>query len=369
MSDDLTRLSAEHGVVLSQPTEPRGYFAWPTVARTRDGLLVVVASGFRSAHVCPWGQTVLCTSDDDGRTWSEPSVVNDSVLDDRDAGIIELADGSWLLTWFTSDTRRFWRRLRRRQAPETQAAWRAEFATWPPRGTDLEGPRTVLSRDRGATWTAPRPMATTSPHGPIQLADGNLLHLGKRSAHSDPSAGPIVATLSTDAGQSWTELGRVPFPRGVRTRDVHEPHVLELPADDGKAGTLLGAIRVHGRDGELGVATSRSEDGGRTWSRAELQPWHGTPPHLMRHSSGAVVMSYGHRLDPYGLRVAVSHDDGRTWQGDLVLRDDGPDLDLGYPSTVELDSGELFTVAYQKRAAGEPASLLWSRWHLPDNAD
>lgn len=363
-----THLAAEHGIVTSRTDDPRGYFGWPTVTRTRDGLLVVVASGDRTAHVCPWGRTVLCTSADDGRTWTEPVVVNDSVLDDRDAGIVELADGSWLLTWFTSDTRRFWRRLRRRQDEATREAWRAEFANWPPRGSgDLEGPRTVLSRDRGRTWTQPRPMAVTSPHGPIQLRDGSLLHLGKRPARSDPSAGPIVAMGSTDDGESWTALGRVPFPRSVRTRDMHEPHVLELPADDGGGGTLLGAIRVHGRDGALGVATSRSEDGGRTWSRAELQPWHGTPPHLMRHSSGVVVMTYGYRLAPYGQRVAVSDDDGRTWRGDLVLRDDGPDLDLGYPSTVELDSGELFTVAYQKRAQGEPPSLLWSRWHLPDH--
>lgn len=367
MPDDVTRLSAEHGIVVSRPDDPRGYLGWPTVTRTRDGQLVVVASGMRTAHVCPWGRTVLCTSPDEGRTWTDPVVVNDSVLDDRDAGIVELDDGSWLLTWFTSDTRRFWRRLRRRHDPATADAWRAEFATWPPRGTaGMEGPRTVLSTDGGATWSEPRLMPVTSPHGPIQLSDGSLLHLGKRPSRSDPTAGPVVAIRSVDAGASWQPWGRVPFPRSIRTRDIHEPHVVELPADGGRPAELLGAIRVHGRDGALGVATTRSIDGGRTWSRAERQPWHGTPPHLWWHSSGVVVMTYGYRLAPYGQRVALSHDRGRTWTADLVLRDDGPDLDLGYPSTVELGSGELFTVAYQKLAAGEHPSLLWSRWSLPD---
>jgi hypothetical protein len=32
---------------------------------------------------------------------------------------------------------------------------------------------------------------------------------------------------------------------------------------------------------------------------------------------------------------------------------------------VELADGRLFTVCYQKAAAGEKCSLLWSRWTLP----
>jgi hypothetical protein len=36
---------------------------------------------------------------------------------------------------------------------------------------------------------------------------------------------------------------------------------------------------------------------------------------------------------------------------EIVLRDDGPDRDLGYPSTAQLDSTRLLTVYY---------------WHGPD---
>ena len=46
-------------------------------------------------------------------------------------------------------------------------------------------------------------------------------------------------------------------------------------------------------------------------------------------------------------------------------RDDAPDWDLGYPSTVELGDGSLFTVYYQRDAPDEHCSLLWSRWQLP----
>ena len=68
-----------------------------------------------------------------------------------------------------------------------------------------------------------------------------------------------------------------------------------------------------------------------------------------------------------GQRVSLSRDDGKTWEHDFIIRDDGPHFDLGYPSTVELPGGELFTVYYQKTAADEKCSLLWSRWSLPTN--
>ena len=85
----------------------------------------------------------------------------------------------------------------------------------------------------------------------------------------------------------------------------------------------------------------------------------------MRHSSGTLVLTYGYRQAPFGQRVALSRDDGATWDHDWIIRDDGPDGDLGYPSTVEMADASLFTVCYQKAAAGEKCALLWSRWELP----
>jgi hypothetical protein len=67
----------------------------------------------------------------------------------------------------------------------------------------------------------------------------------------------------------------------------------------------------------------------------------------------------------YGQRVMFSRDDGDPWDPDWVIRDDGPDGDLGYPASVELADGSLFTVYYQKCAASEKCSLLRSRWTLP----
>jgi sialidase-1 len=114
------------------------------------------------------------------------------------------------------------------------------------------------------------------------------------------------------------------------------------------------------------ILQTESEDGGKTWTA----PWpairHGGPPHLMRHSSGVLICTYGYRETPFGQRVMLSGDDGKTWETDYILRDDGPDRDLGYPGSVEMPDGTIFSVYYQKIAdATEKCSLLWSRWELP----
>ena len=109
-----------------------------------------------------------------------------------------------------------------------------------------------------------------------------------------------------------------------------------------------------------------SDDGGRTWSIPTPLGFHGSPPHLLRHSSGLLLLCYGYRQARYGQRAAWSRDDGATWEHDWIIRDDGPDGDLGYPSTVELADGSLFTVCYQKCSGDRKCSLLCSRWRLPE---
>ena len=82
--------------------EPNRYLGWPTIAKTNTGELLIAYSGDRDSHVCPWGKTRLIRSKDNGKTWSEPETVNNSPLDDRDAGIIQTKKGTLLISWFTS---------------------------------------------------------------------------------------------------------------------------------------------------------------------------------------------------------------------------------------------------------------------------
>ena len=78
------------------------YHGWPTAARLRSGRLLVVCSGGREEHVCPFGRVDLYVSDDDGQSWGWPRTLLDSDIDDRDAGMLETASGALLVTTFTS---------------------------------------------------------------------------------------------------------------------------------------------------------------------------------------------------------------------------------------------------------------------------
>lgn len=368
------RLRAVHGIVCRIPNERTGYFGWPTVARMPDGALWVVSSGLRTQHVCPYGKGVLNVSTDGGRTWSPPRVIHDTPLDDRDAGILSLGGARALVSWFTSDTRNLWEWGRQHVPADELAQWRRTTDAW----TDDTikrwlGSWVSLTDDGGATWSDPIRAQVSSPHGPTMLRSGRLLYIGKRALDTqDMYVGPILASASDDGGRTWDWLGQVPTIPGTFSGSYYEPHLLELPS-----GKLLAAIRLEewgpkddgGRTPleRLGIppfsiALTDSSDGGRTWSVPRARGFHGSPPHLMRHSSGAILLTYGRRQEPLGQRVAISRDDGATWEHDLILRDDAPNQDLGYPSTVELPDGSLFSVYYQQAAAGEKCSLLWSRW-------
>ncbi len=366
----MKRLHAEHGIVCRLADDAFGYFGWPSVARLDDGTLAVASSGLRTRHVCPWGKTVLHLSRDDGRTWSPPRVIQDAMIDDRDAGIISMGGRRLLVSWFRSDTRRY---LRPELPPEVYRAWTEVFASW----TDdavaaLAGSWVMLSEDAGATWSAPIRVPVSTPHGPILLRDGALLYLGLPyvgMADLLDDRQPMAAARSTDGGRTWATIGQVPICPQTHPGNYGEPHLVELPS-----GRLLALIRTVNRDyaplaasgiPNFSLVQTASDDGGRTWTMPRPLMFHGAPPHLLRHASGVLVLTYGYRQAPYGQRVAVSRDDGATWDHDWIIRADGPGSDLGYPGTVEMPDGSLFTVYYQQAAAGEPCSLLWSRWTLP----
>ncbi|MEI6971354.1 MAG: sialidase family protein [bacterium] len=204
------------------------------------------------------------------------------------------------------------------------------------------------------------------------MRSGDLLYLGKLYGKwSDMLDAGITAARSADGGRTWKVMGQVPFYPKTVGDNYHEPHAVELPS-----GKLIGAIRVEngggvdlerdaGVRGGMSIMMTESGDGGLTWSAPSPLNFHGGPPHLLRHSSGVLVLTYGYRQPAGGQRVAFSRDDGATWEHDWIIRDDSPDWDLGYPSTVEMGDGSLFTVCYQKAAAGEKCSLLWSRWRMP----
>jgi hypothetical protein len=61
----------------------------------------------------------------------------------------------------------------------------------------------------------------------------------------------------------------------------------------------------------------------------------------------------------------LSRDKAETWDMDYFLWNRGLDGDLGYPASVELPNGDIFTVYYAKQLWQKTTSILWTRWRLP----
>ena len=55
----------------------------------------------------PFGKTVMYISRNGGKTWTPPIIINDTYLDDRDAGILYMGNGKLLVSWFTRNAEEY----------------------------------------------------------------------------------------------------------------------------------------------------------------------------------------------------------------------------------------------------------------------
>lgn len=354
--DKRKQLSAEHGIIYSEAADGFfRYFGWPSLVRGNDNRLYVAVSGFRHKHICPWGKTVMFTSCDEGKTWSMPQIVNDSLIDDRDAGLTTLPDGSMLLSWFTSDTRKL--------IPVPPEEMKGLLSSWDDDEVRRELGSFLRRRKKDGSWGKRIAVEVTSPHGPILLKNANLLYLGSRfgvrnnagelefdmKKHFQRGLGCIV---SNDNGENWELRGCIPKPDNFEF--AVEPHAIEL-----KDGRILGLVRIEkNQDTHFEIWKTISEDEGRTWS--PMEPiCGGSPPHILRILGDILLCTYAQRIEPYGIHAMFSCDEGKTWDTDWKIRTDCSDSDLGYPSSVMLNDGFMLSVYYDQ------GTLCWSRWELP----
>lgn len=342
--------------ILENPGGIFNYFAWPSIARLQNGELAVTCSGFRRGHICPFGQAVMMTSSDEGRTYSPAAAIIETPLDDRDAGVVPFGENGVIVTSFNNT-----RAAQRNWNPNN-----AEYMAYVDTITDEDEARYLgstyrLSADGGETFGEILISPVTSPHGPTALNDGTLLWVGRTFAEDDVfDENDRIEAWRIDPDGAMAFVGAVPpIHRNGAQINACEPSAIQLPD-----GTLLCHFRAE--NGLFTVFQTRSTDGGKTWSEPEqlLSDRGGSPPHLYLHSSGVLISVYGYRNEPYGVRLMLSSDMGETWKTDIVLWDKGVSSDLGYPATVELNDGTLLTVFYAQDSADGPAVIKQIRWKL-----
>ena len=345
------------------------YHGWPTCVFA-GGRLFAAASGNREGHLCPFGRTKLYISDDLGETWSEGVQLSNGPLDDRDPGICICADGSIIVTYFTStdallaprpDDRPNWETLRKNISADVMIR---EHNFW-----------MLKSYDNGKSWQKRYPAPVNNPHGPSLMQDGRLIWVGMKKSDSCASQyggqltrGGLDCAVSNDNGLSWKIVSEIPAPEGQSITGFYEPHCVE--AHDGR---IVLHIRNHNTN-PVSVWQSCSFDGGLSWS-IPVYVCDGFPSFLTRLSDGRLLMCYSWRFGDYGVRARISSDNGCSWGEEIILYDKGICRDIGYPTTAELPDGSLFTLWYENVSHAESdfairkacrSVLKYCRWIPPE---
>jgi sialidase-1 len=328
---------------ISEYQSPSEYCAWPSIAKTKQGDLIVLFAK-TDEHLGPNGAILLSRSTDNGASWLRPVTVLDSPLDDRESGITSLRDGRIIgHFWSTFHTKESYERL----APNSYE--RGLLAAWIDavgkpsylEARNQSGPSTLISTDDGRSWTSAG-KGHDSVHGGIELANGTVLLTSYRETPDS-----ITVHAANRGPFSWRRIATIASPN-PDSLGLGEPHIAQLAS--GRVIMMMRATArpYNDRDPRCVLWETYSDDNGVTWAAPFPTEIWGFPPHLTVLRDGRILCTYGYRRHPYGERACLSTD-GVRWNNadEVILRDDAPNGDLGYPASVELEPGTILTVYYQ----------------------
>ncbi|MCX7705542.1 MAG: glycoside hydrolase [bacterium] len=298
----------------------------PCVLKLTDGKIFVA---FRrapqrkpySSHIDSESEAVYVSSCDEGKTWSQPFLIYKGPYGVQDPSIALVSGGMIIANFFE------WKVIK--QEPFNHTAISTGI---------------VFSNDAGKTWTD-TPLRVeihgyvwNGPTEPIiELPSGELL-MPVYATKNWKSFDSLVLR-SKDKGCTWNEFS-------VIGSDVFGNVMFEEPTlTITKTGKILAVMR----DDKSGFLwSSYSLDEGKTWSLpVKLDVW-GCPANLLTLGDGRILMTYGYRRPPYGVRGCISEDDGKTWnlEDEIIICADGKHGDIGYPSSIELKDGIIMTSYY-----------------------
>ena len=297
-------------------------------------------------HISNDGDVFLLRSKDNGKTWGHKQWVGAiKDLDEREGCGIQLKDGKIVLAifynghYFTDGIYYSW--APDRQLPKDSV---------PPR----IGTYVITSKDNGHTWSKPnfidiKNMPVTGLEGPtdapIEMPDGSVvMGVIGYSLHGDPQNTGSILLRSTDEGKTWKYVSTIASDLGGKLGGFMEPGLVRT-----RTGRIVAGLRNHGQDQAIWI--TYSDDNGKTWVPVFKTDMIGHPVDLIQLSDGRLMASYGVRevhAKPGGIRVCFSNDNGRTWdiKTERQLRNDFINVDVGYPESLQLPGGEIFTAYY-----------------------
>lgn len=328
------------------------YSSFPSAVNVKGGEILVA---FRRApdrkifgesgsnHVDPNSYLVMVRSKD-GENWTkEPELIYAHPFGgSQDPCLLKLRDGTLLCTSYG------WAFLRPSgvsdlKKPSSLTAEKAVFL----------GGYILRSLNNGKTWQGPvypphiEPEIRYSAVGaPVPAYNRGALCEGKSGrifwvvAATDaksPSKTSNYLLTSDDKGTTWQYSGVV---ASDEKASFNETSVYETPKGD-----IVAFLRTAGMDDQACIA--RSTDGGKTfqWEKMGFQ---GHPLNGMRLPDNRVLLTYGYRHKPFGIRARILNAECTDFATapEIILRDDGLNGDLGYSWPVLLDKDRVLVVYY-----------------------
>lgn len=340
--------------------ENRFYSTFPSVVKRLDGELLVafrrapsrVALGEKGeSHVDPNSYLVLVRSRDGGATWAkEPELIYAHAFGgSQDPCLLQLRDGTLLCSSYG------WAFLQ----PEAAAALTPRVFPIRP-GVVFLGGYLVRSTDGGRTWQGPiypphiapeinhdihgRPLPAYNRGALYEGASGRLFWVVAATDSPQPRKTSNHLLVSDDRGTTWRYSAPVAVDAKVT---FNEASVYETPKGD-----VVAFLRTANFDDQACIV--RSTDGGKTF-----QPWQGMgfkghPLQATRLPDQRVLLVYGYRHKPYGIRARILNAECTDYATapEIVLRTDGGTTDIGYPWSVVLDDRRVLVVYYFNLANG-----------------
>ena len=328
------------------------YSAFPSIVRRPNGELLVAfrraperrALGEkRTTHTDPNSYLVLVRSQDGGKSWSKtPELIYANPFGgSQDPCMVQLRDGTIVCTSYG------WALLQPEVASQLNDSLRhGNFA--------FLGGYVLQSKDGGHSWRGPfypppvgadktedifrRPVPAYNRGAMCQGKDGRLYWVVAANTGTNPRRTENHLLISTDEGETWKYACPVATDPKIT---FNEASLYETPKGD-----LVAFIRTANFDDHTVVA--RSTDGGRSFQPWQDAGFQGHPHYALRLPDKRVLLAYGYRHAPFGIRSRVLNPECTDFTAaeEMILRNDGGNGDLGYPWATMISKNRVLVVYY-----------------------
>jgi hypothetical protein len=321
------------------------YSTFPSIVRRPDGEYLLA---FRRApdrrlmgekhniHCDPNSYLVMLRSPD-GETWThDPELIYAYPFGgSQDPCLLQLRNGDLLCTSYA------WT-LKPRDLRKQDDGHYSDYA--------FLGGYYLRSVDGGQHWQGPfypptlEQEVTRSPFGTIipacnrgALYEGMTGRIYWGVVAWNGSQTEVHLITSDDGGLSWNYNSPIASDPRVT---YNETSMYETPKGD-----IVAFLRTDGAGDTAYI--SRSTDGGKTF-RCQPMGFRGHPLNALRLPDNRVLLTYGYRHVPYGIRARVLNEECTDFDSatEYVLRDDGGNGDIGYTWPVVLDNRKVLVTYY-----------------------